>query len=84
MTCYALPIALILLAGCPSSEEQVADVFTQARLFHDEGDLDKAIAGYTLTIKLDPTGVASYHVRGSLHQVMRDDPKAEADLARLL
>ena len=41
---YALPIAMILLADCPTSEEHVADVFTQARLFHDEGDLDKAIA----------------------------------------
>ena len=57
-----LPIALILFAGCsPFAEEQAADVFTEARLFHDEGDLDKAIACYTLALELNPRPVVYLH-----------------------
>lgn len=51
---YALPIALLLLADCaPAAEKQAADVFTEAQLFHEEGDLEKAMACYNLIIVLD-------------------------------
>ena len=30
---YTLPVVLILLTGCPSTEEQAADVFTEGLLF---------------------------------------------------
>lgn len=43
-----LHIALILLAGCPSPEQQAADIFTEAQLFVDEGEYGKTIACYGL------------------------------------
>lgn len=50
-----LLIALILFAGCsPSAEQQAADVFTEALLYHEEGDLEKAIACYGLALELEP------------------------------
>jgi hypothetical protein len=36
----ALPIALLLLAGCgPTAEQQAADVFAEARFLHEEDEL---------------------------------------------
>lgn len=49
-----LPVALILLTGCPSTEEQAADVFTEALLFAEEGN-------YSTAIELDPRPVVYLH-----------------------
>ena len=57
---YALPIALILLTGCPASEEQAADVLGQAQQFQNAGDTDQAIAACDLAIELDPNAPEVY------------------------
>ena len=75
---YTLPTVLILFAGCPTPEEQAADVFTQAQLFHDEGDLDKVIACYSLVMELDPRPVAYLH-RAEARLVNGDIEGALAD-----
>ena len=50
-------LALILLTGCPSTEQQAADIFTEAQLFTEEGDFGQAIKCYDLVIELDPRPV---------------------------
>ena len=37
---YALPIALLLLTGCPTTEEQAADMFSEPQPFHEGGSFD--------------------------------------------
>ena len=72
MVRYALPIVLVLLAGCPTPEEQAVDVFTEAQLFHDEGNLEKAIAGYGLAIELDPHNAEAFLHRAEARLVSGD------------
>ena len=67
-----LPIALILLAGCPGPEEQSVDAFAEAQLFHDEGNLEKAIAGYGLAIELDPHNAEAFLHRAEARLVSGD------------
>jgi len=53
-TCYGS-------AGCgPTIAEQAADVFAQGRLHHENGNLEKAIACYSLAIELDPNNAEVY------------------------
>ncbi len=75
---HTLPIALVLLAGCPTPEQQAADVFTEAQLFHNEGDLDKAIAGYDLAIGLDPHN-AEVYVHRAEARFTNGDPEGALD-----
>ena len=57
MVRYILPIALILLAGCPSPREQAIDAFTRAQLYRDDGDLDKAILMLVISTAVSAEGL---------------------------
>ena len=75
-----LLIGLLAFSGCgPSDEQQAVEAYNRGVAYYDKGEYDKAIAAFTVAIRLDPTDAEAYYNRGVAYTEEGEPDKAIAD-----
>ena len=82
-----LTLIVTILAIFPLQQVRAQDAFAYAKSGEaksDKGDLDGAIADYTLAIQLNPKFARAYHIRGNAKFRKGDLDGAIADLSQAI
>lgn len=81
---YSVCIAaiLILLSGCGSKEERLAEHLAKGRAFYAESNFDKARLELKNVLKIDPKNADAYYTIGLIEERERNWPKAFANYSQ--